>query len=97
MYYASNMKMGSEDKPNVVPLFARTLHFEEINTGSKKYLEEDGTYIPVRTMSPIVFFEGLALICAPKTEVWTIKKEYVKTVYDGTLWDVDAGRKEQSS
>ena len=92
MYYASNIKLGAEDKPKVVPLFARTLHYEEINTGSRKYLEEDRTYIPLRTLSPIVFFEGLALICAPKSEIWTIKKEYVKTSYDGTLWDVDAGR-----
>ena len=89
MYYACNLKLGEEGDEHVLPLFGSTMHYEEVKSPSKQYLEEDRTYIPLRSLAPVVMFEGLALICAPKEEVWTIGKEYIKTKYDGTLWDVD--------
>ena len=90
MYYACNVKLGKEGEERILPLFARSGHYDELKSPSKQYLEEDRSYIPLRMLTPVVVIEDLALICAPTDEVWTIKKEYVKTKYDGTLWDVDA-------
>ena len=88
--YVNNVTMGKEENRRYFPLFMTAAMREELSTRSRRFLEEDRTWLPLRTLGAVTTIEDLVLLCAPENERWSLAQDQVKASYDGSLWDVDA-------